>query len=96
MRYIIIFEQRGDSLRIFSKDDLTPDQMTALNSVNGFLQNNDNEADVEAILDDICGEVFDGQWDDDKIYDSDDDMGTDGYEINAPLIGVKLIHIGSV
>jgi len=96
MKYLIIFEQRGDSVKLFIKDDLTPDQAKALESVNGYFQNNGNPDDVEATLDDICGVVFEGEWDDDKVYDSDDDEGAAPYEINAPAIGLKVVHIGSV
>lgn len=96
MKYLIIFEQRGDGVKMFLKDDLTPDQAKALDSVNGYFQNNGNADHIEATLDDICGVVFEGDWDADKIYDSEDDEGADPYEINAPVIGLKIVHTGSV
>lgn len=96
MKYLIIFEQRGDSVKIFMKDDFTPEQQKAIEGVNGYMQNNGNPDDVESVLDSVCGEIFEGEWDADKIYDSEDDEGAAPYELNAPVIGVKVIHIGSV
>lgn len=96
MKYLIIFEQRGDSVKIFLKDDLTPDQEKQLEKCNGYLQNNGNPADIESALDDFCGVIFEGEFDADKVYDSDDDAGSAPYEINAPAIGLKVIHTGSV
>lgn len=96
MKYLIIFEQRGDNVKMFLKEDFTPEQCKAIESVNGYMQNNGNADDIENILDSVCGEIFEGEWDADKIYDSEDDEGAQPYEINAPAIGVKIIHLGSV
>lgn len=96
MKYLVIFEQRGESIKIFVKDGLSVEQGNALESVNGYLQNNGNDDDIEATLDDLCGEIFEGAWDDDKVYDSEEDEGDAPHEINAPAIGLKIIHVGSV
>jgi len=96
MKYLVIFEQRGDTLKIFIKDDLTPDQAKQLEACNGYLQNNGNPTEIESKLDDLCGVIFEGEWDADKVYDSEDDEGAEPYEINAPAIGLKVIHTGSV
>ncbi len=94
MKYLIIFEQVGASVQIFIKDDMTPDQEKALEACNGYYQNNGNPDDIEAALDDVCGVIFEGEWESDKIYDSEDDQGSDPYEINAPAIGLKIVHMG--
>ena len=94
MRYLVIFEQVGSSLQMYTKDDLTEDQARALEACNGYYQNNSNEPDVEATLDDVCGVIFEGDWDADKVYDSEDDVGSEPYEINAPIIGLKIVHFG--
>lgn len=96
MKYLIIFEQRSEGIKIFIKDDFTREQEKELEACNGYLQNNGAPEDLEATLDDICGEVFEGAWDDSLVYDSETDEGEASYEINAPAIGLKIIHIGSV